>query len=399
MLEDPDGSPGYSIAALALRRACENRNAPVVQEIVSHESCPCSRSFFFCPLHLAIEINEKLVIFTILEHKAWAYIQSSLHKYFSEARERQERWDDDEVDIDFDIVKKLVEAGAYINFGLKPPIQYAIDCDCEDVACYLLEQGADISYHSPFDNAMKHGFTKLVQKMIEKNVPLHNLDPYEYLYRLSDSDGSMLDHFECLVRFDRYSYPQYTKRPLIITMFDDPNCDFDSKIDLLKLLFSTSFGEIQYDVNVNPEDDGTALYYAALEGNRHCVEFLLQKGAEVHYMSENKQVSILEQLLNYLSSVEFWGSSAGMKCISKEVFQQKWIEVDNYTNIKQIIDLLLDAGSQFPDETELFFHHGIHKYHRSNINNLTTKVDNLIDGIPEWCAYFASPHPSKRRKV
>lgn len=405
VLEDQDDCPGASLGARALKYAFETGREKVVVDIVSHESFRLIHNLCLCPLSLAIEKLNHEIISTVLKHKAWGFLDSSLQHYFSEATYRMAYYGENELNIEiipefFDTVKKLVEAGADVNYPLnKSPLQYAIDLGAEETACYLVENGADINDYCldldpPFQKAVKRGYKDLVRKMIDMKVERYDPHLNYYLGCLADNDENRQNRFECLVMFDRYVYPQ-TQEPLLTKMFGDVDEIFDSKLELLKLLFDSA---PQYDVNVNPKFKGTALLYAACEGDRDCVEFLLQKGAHLSFRADEggMEIFILEMLLNYLGSFEF-------QCVrnkmSRNECREKWVDVTQFTNFKQVIYLLLDAGSCYPNDTKRFLIEGMEKFHRAQIKKLTTENHNLINGIPEWCAQAANDHPSKRRKL
>ncbi|CAN5706013.1 hypothetical protein BH20ACI3_BH20ACI3_03040 [soil metagenome] len=187
-----------------------------------------------------------------------------------------------------DMAELLIDAGAEVS----GPLGAAACIDNVEIAALLLDNGAAINgagSWSPLEEALYWNNRRVIDLLLDRGASLHNL-------RIASGLGR-IDLIESFFRSDGTLKPEAGKidwpfgelQAKVAHWSDDPQdiinnafvyACMHNHIDAASLLLKNG---AQIDA-IPPGFDysGTGLHYAALNGHRRMVEFLIQQGANVN---------------------------------------------------------------------------------------------------------------------
>jgi ankyrin repeat protein len=202
-----------------------------------------------------------------------------------------------------DMARLLIDAGAELN----GPLCACASCDNVAVASLLLDRGAAVDGSggwSPLEEALYWNSPGVVRLLVQRGVSIHNLRSAAGLGRTDvmasffAADGGLLAEAGTInwpwgdrSDIERSNLDRRTKDMLIAT-FTSFSSDRQSIIDNA-LVYACMHGHIDAarllfergaQVNAIPpgfDYAGTALHYAALNGQQATVQFLIGRGADV----------------------------------------------------------------------------------------------------------------------
>lgn len=200
-----------------------------------------------------------------------------------------------------EMARALVEAGAEID----GPLVAAASIGNVELAALLLDLGANINgtgRWSPIEEALYWGNKELIDLLLERGATVHNLRIASGLGRVDliegffDSDGSLKPEAGKIAwpfgEPEKSNLPAKIKAELQAKITGWPNDQqsiinnafvyacMHGSIDAARLLFQKG---AEVDAIAHGFDySGTGLHYAALNGQRAMVEFLIELGANVN---------------------------------------------------------------------------------------------------------------------